>query len=173
MGNPISKRLLAPPPVLHAALALVLTAGVGAGAHALAAGSKDPADAPATVAASGDPVRSILPPEAYDAMVEQMYEQISTGMQRAKGALSAEKQKGLRAAVTECLPYDDLLSWTAEIYRKHFSKKEIDDLAKFYRTPSGKKLARLMPMLTGEIGAKVAPLMMTRLHEALKKHGLE
>jgi hypothetical protein len=137
--------------------------------------AKDPGDGSAAMTASIDLVRSIVPPEAYDAMLDQMYEQMSASMQQAGGgaAIPADKQKGLKAAVKECLPYDDLLSWTAGVYTKHFTKKEIDDVAAFYRTGTGKKLARLMPTLTGEVGAKLGPLLMTRLPEALKKHGLQ
>jgi hypothetical protein len=108
-------------------------------------------------------------------MLDLMYQQMSASMQQAGGGagIPPEKQKALKAAVKGCLPYNDLLSWTAGIYSKHFSKKEVDDVATFYRTGTGKKLARLMPVLTGEVGAKVAPLLMTRLPEALKKHGLQ
>jgi hypothetical protein len=141
----------------------------------LGSGSAVAGDDGAAMTASLELVRSIVPPEAYDAMLDQMYQQMSASMQQAGGgaAIPADKQKALRAAVKECLPYDDLLSWTAGVYTKHFSKKEIDDVAGFYRTTTGKKVARLMPTLTGEVGAKIGPLLMTRLPEALKKHGLQ
>ena len=125
--------------------------------------------------ASLELVRTIVPPEAYDAMLDQMYSQMAASMQQAGGGagLTPDKQKGLKAAVKECLPYDDLLTWTAGVYTKHFSKKEIDDVAAFYRTSTGKKLARLMPTLTGEVGGKIGPLLMTRLPQALQKHGIQ
>jgi hypothetical protein len=158
------------------AVAAVITVATLAGRHARAGGSgKEAADDRAALAASIDLVRSIVPPEAYDAMLEQMYQQMSASMQQAgAGAgIPADKQKDLRAAVKECLPYDDLLSWTAGVYSKHFTRKEIDDVAGFYRTPTGKKMARLMPTLTGEVGGKLGPLLMTRLPDALKRHGLQ
>ena len=152
----------------------VMTVATLVGRRAGGAG-KEPADDKAALAASIDLVRSIVPPEAYDAMLEQMYQQMSASMQQAGGGagIAADKQKDLRAAVKECLPYEDLLSWTAGVYTKHFTRKEIDDVAGFYRTPTGKKMARLMPTLTGEVGAKLGPLLMTRLPDALKRHGLQ
>ena len=107
-------------------------------------------------------------------MLSQMYAQMSAGMEQAGGQpLPADKRKALEAAVQEVLPYDDLVSWSADVYTKHFTRKEIDDLAAFYRTPTGAKVARLLPTITGEVGAKIGPLMMTRLPAALKKHGLQ
>ena len=149
--------------------------GTLAGTWAVAVAGKEGGDGSAAMTASLELVRSIVPPEAYDAMLDQMYQQMSASMQQAGGggALPADKQKALKAAVKECLPYDDLLSWTAGVYTKHFTRKEIDDVAGFYRTGTGKKLARLMPTLTGEVGGKIGPLLMTRLPEALKKHGLQ
>ena len=119
-------------------------------------------------------MRQIMPPEAYDAVLDQMYQQMSASMKQAGGGtMSAKQQKGMKAAVKEALPYDDLLTWTGEIYAKHFRKKEIDDIAAFYATPTGKKVARMLPALSGEMGAKMGPLLMTRLPAALKKHGIE
>jgi uncharacterized protein len=119
-------------------------------------------------------MRQIMPPEAYDAVLDQMYQQMSASMKQAGGgAMTPKQQKGMKAAVKEALPYEDLLTWTGEIYAKHFTKKEIDDIAAFYATPTGKKVARMLPALSGEMGAKMGPLLMTRLPAALKKHGVE
>jgi uncharacterized protein len=121
-----------------------------------------------------DMMHAVVPRAAYDAMLDQMYTQMSATMQQAGGkAIPAAKQKALKAAVQESMPYDDLVSWTADVYTKHFTRKEIDDLAGFYRTPTGKKLAATLPALSGELGAKMMPVLMTRLPAALKKHGVE
>jgi hypothetical protein len=118
-------------------------------------------------------MRQIMPPEAYDAVLDQMFQQMSASKQASGGTLSPKEQKGVKAAIKEALPYDDLLTWTGEIYAKHFTKKEIDDIAAFYATPTGKKVAKLLPALSGEMGAKMGPLLMNRLPAALKKHGIE
>jgi len=119
-------------------------------------------------------MHAILPKGAYDAMLDQMYTQMSATMQQMGGkGIPAAKQKGLKDAVQESMPYEDLLSWSTDVYMKHFTRKEIDDLAAFYKTPTGKKLSGLLPTLSGEVGAKMAPLLMTRLPAALKKRGIE
>ncbi|HEY7372104.1 MAG TPA: DUF2059 domain-containing protein [Polyangia bacterium] len=148
-------------------VALVSMTSVGAWALAEGAAKDDKA-------ATLELMRTIVPRGAYDAMLDQMYTQMSATMQQMGGkSIPASKQKALKEAVQESLPYDDLVSWSADVYSKHFNRKEIDDLATFYKTPTGKKMAAMLPTLSGEVGAKMAPLLMTRLPAAMKKHGLE
>lgn len=125
-------------------------------------------------AATQELMRSVVPRAAYEAFVEQTYTQISATMQQTGGKpIPVSKQQALKEAVRECLPYDDLVTWSTDVYQKRFTRKEIDDLAAFYRTPTGKKAAAALPTLSGEIGAVMAPLMMTRMPAALKKRNLE
>jgi hypothetical protein len=134
------------------------------------AAADDKGDREATL----DLIRTVVPRSAYEGMLTQMYSQMSAAMQQAGGkSLPAEKRKALEAAVKEVFPYEELVSWSADVYTKHFTRKEIDDLAVFYRTPTGQKAARLLPTISGEVGAKIGPIMATRLPQALKKHGLE
>jgi hypothetical protein len=148
-------------------LSLVSVTSFGAWALAEGAGKEDKA-------ATLELMRTIVPRGAYDSMLDQMYQQMSATMQQMGGkGIPASKQKALKEAVQECMPYDDLLNWSADVYTKHFTRKEIDDLATFYKTPTGKKLSSLLPTLSGEVGAKMAPMLMNRLPAALKKHGIE
>ena len=78
-------------------------------------------------------MHAILPKSAYDAMLDQMYTQMSASMQQAGGeGMTVGKKNALKAAVQESLP-----------------------------------------ALTGEVGAKMTPILMTRLPAALKKRGIE
>jgi hypothetical protein len=45
---------------------------------------------------------------------------------------------------------DDLENLIVPIYDKHFTEAEIDDLTKFYRTPTGKKMIEMTPTITDE-----------------------
>jgi hypothetical protein len=153
-------------------LAFVVTLSLGLTAVARAAAPEN--EAKATKAATIELMRTIVPLEAYTAMLDQMYQQMLQGMrQMGAAAVPADKQEAMKAAVKECIPYEELLSWTGEVYAKYFTKKEIEDLSVFYRTPTGKKVARMIPTLSGEVGTKMGPLLMTRLPAALKKHGIQ
>ena len=124
-------------------------------------------------AATVDLMHSIMPREAYEAMLDQMYSQMSTALQQGgQKGFPPEKQAALKAAVKECLSYEELVAWTGEVYAKHFTTREIADLKTFHETPTGRKVARLLPTPAGEVGAKLTPLLMSRMPAAMKKHGL-
>jgi len=44
-----------------------------------------------------------------------------------------------------------------EIYARHFSEHELQDILAFYRTPAGRKLVKLMPALTTELLEAIKP----------------
>jgi hypothetical protein len=117
-------------------------------------------------------IREVVPKEAYEAMIDQMYTQMGASMGQMGQKLSPADMKKLGDVVREVMTYDELVQWSADVYVKHFTLKELEDLAKFYRTPTGKKAARLLPKLGGEIGAIFGPLIMQRMPAAMKKHGL-
>jgi uncharacterized protein len=153
--------------VVHTGIVFVLMTAVAAWAVAENAAKDDRA-------ATQELMRSVVPKAAYQAILEQTYAQMSATLQQTGGKpIPASKQKALREAVAECMSYEDVVSWSTDVYLKHFTRKEIDDLAAFSRTPTGKKAAATLPILTGEIGAVMAPLMMTRMPAALKKRNFE
>ena len=66
----------------------------------------------------------------------------------------------------------DSANWTVDVYAARFSTEEIRQLIAFYKTPTGKKAARLLPEISGEVGQKMGPILMQRLPVAMKKVGL-
>ena len=118
-------------------------------------------------------VHVILPPAQYSAMMDQMDSQLLAAMSQRGAPMPADTSSKLKKAVMECVPYDEMVGWTADIYGARFELAEIKDLAAFYKTPTGKKAARLMPELMGEVGQKVGAIVMERMPAALKKYGLD
>lgn len=149
-----------------AALSLLSIMGVAAWALAQSAAKDDKA-------ATLELMRIVVPKSAYDAMLDQMYTQMTATMQQMGKPFPAAKQKAMKEAVQESLPYDEFLKSSTEVYMKHLTRKEIDDLATFCKTPTGRKVAAILPTLSGEVGAKMAPVLATRLPAAMKKRGLE
>ena len=45
------------------------------------------------------------------------------------------------------------------IYARHFTVEELREVIAFYRTPTGKKLLKMTPQLTGEVMAMITPHM--------------
>lgn len=118
-------------------------------------------------------VQLVTPKETYDAMISQMTQQMLGSIQAGGGKqLPPDTQTKVQKAVTEAVPYNDLAQWTVEIYAARFTTEEIRQLLTFYKTPVGRKAARMLPEISGEVGKKLGPIMMQRLPAAMKKHGL-
>lgn len=111
--------------------------------------------------------RLVLPAESYNQMVEQMVE----GMFAAVSP-EAEKKTQLLKMMKEILPYEQVVKLNAELYGKHFSIEELKDLLAFYKTPTGKKLAKVLPVISGEAARTTAQWLPERLPAAMKKYKL-
>ncbi|MCB9655572.1 MAG: DUF2059 domain-containing protein [Deltaproteobacteria bacterium] len=88
------------------------------------------------------------------------------------GTRGPEMATKLADAVNEILPFEEMVDWNAEIYSSRFTLEELRTLKKFYQTPVGKKLARSLPDIMGEVAKKMGVVMSERLPAALQKHGL-
>ena len=69
-----------------------------------------------------------------------------------------------------------LLDAFVPIYRKHFSKRELDELIAFYRTPLGTKVVHAMPAVVEEsnqVGQRWAQEAMPRFAGELQRRLLE
>lgn len=67
---------------------------------------------------------------------------------------------------------DDLIELIVPIYEKYFTKDDIKELIKFYKTPVGKKTIKLLPKITQESmvagqewGKKISEKVVKRLSE--------
>ena len=114
----------------------------------------------------------VTPQETYQAMIAQMTKQMLASMQQSGANVPAGTEEKMGKAVVEALPYNDLANWTVEVYATRFTTDEVRQLINFYKTPVGKKAARLIPELSGEVGQKMGPILMQRLPAAMKKVGL-
>jgi hypothetical protein len=119
-----------------------------------------------------DLAKLVTPPETYQAMIEQMSKQMIASMRQSGAQLPVDVDSKLGQAVMEALPYDELMTWTVEVYAPRFTTDEIRQLIAFYNTPTGKKAAKLLPEISGEVGKKMGPIITQRLPAAMKKVGL-
>lgn len=118
--------------------------------------------------------RLTVPEDNYNAMIDQMMTSMVASMTGASGqTIDAPTLEKLKLVVRECVPYDEMLQWNAEIYGARFTSAELGDLIAFYKTPTGQKAAALMPEISAEVGTKLGPVLMQRMPAAMKKHGLQ
>jgi hypothetical protein len=72
------------------------------------------------------------------------------------------------------LKADDLISLSADIYARHFSAEEIDDLLRFYSSPTGKKILVKLPIIMNEsmdMGRQWGSQVAAKIGERLKAEG--
>jgi hypothetical protein len=147
---------------------VLLLAMTAAGLGGLGGRARADADANVTM----DLVKLVTPLETYQAMIEQMSKQMLASMRQSGVQLPPDVESKLGKAVMEALPYDELTGWTVEVYAPRFTTDEIRQLIAFYNTPTGKKAAKLLPEISGEVGKKMGPVITQRLPAAMKKVGL-
>jgi len=139
--------------------ALALTLG---SSLALAGAKEDPA--------VPELCRLVMSREAYDSMMEEMFTQMTASF--PPGVLPADALPKLKQLTRDLVSYDEMQTWMVEIYGPRFSADEVRQLVAFYKTPLGKKLAKLTPELQSEIGKRMGPVVMQRLPVAMQKAGL-
>ncbi|MGB9067216.1 MAG: DUF2059 domain-containing protein [Candidatus Acidiferrales bacterium] len=86
------------------------------------------------------------------AMSQQMQKMMREQLQRTPN-LPANAQEKIEKTVDDSLanmPIDELLDAMEPVYAKHFTKGDIDALAAFYSTPTGKKMLTELPAMTAE-----------------------
>ncbi|WP_437590184.1 DUF2059 domain-containing protein [Sorangium sp. So ce1000] len=115
----------------------------------------------------------VMPRDVYNALLDQLMTNMGASMQQAGAKVSAKDASKLKAVVAEVLPYDELVQWNVEIYAGKFTADELKELIKFYGTPVGKKAAKLLPEISGEVGKKVGTVIVQRMPAAMKKAGIQ
>jgi len=115
----------------------------------------------------------VMPKDVYNALLDQLMTNMSASMQQAGAKVSTKDASKLKAVVAEVLPYDELVQWNVEIYAGKFTADELKELIKFYGTPVGKKAAKLLPEISGEVGKKVGTVIVQRMPAAMKKAGIQ
>jgi uncharacterized protein len=131
-----------------------------------------PADAAAAESMAMQLSRVVMSPDGYKELIKQSTGGIIAGIKSQGQELPKDFAKKMEAVVAEALPYQELLAFNSQVYGSRFSDKELQDLITFYKTPTGAKLVRLLPAISGEVGQKLGLLLPQRLPALMKKHGL-
>ena len=57
------------------------------------------------------------------------------------------------------MPFDDMMQAMVPVYQKHFTHGDVEALIAFYSAPTGQKVLREMPAITGEAMQSMMPIM--------------
>ncbi|HZX94480.1 MAG TPA: DUF2059 domain-containing protein [Myxococcales bacterium] len=117
-----------------------------------------------------DAVRTMMPRERYDAMIEGMYRPlVASAEARTNAKMPPESVERLKKAAQGAMTYDELLTWTADAYQRHFTPDEMKQLLAFYRSPLGVKMEREQPKLQADVMRKVADVVPQRMETVLRQ----
>jgi uncharacterized protein len=154
-------------------LLIGLALGMGTlGAVTLSAGFTPAQAAAPTESMAMQLSRVVLSKDGYKELIKQSTAGIIAGIKSQGQTVPANFAPKLELVVAEALPYDELLAFNSQVYGSRFSDKELQDLINFYKTPTGAKLVKLLPAISGEVGQKLGVLLPQRLPAIMKKHGL-
>jgi len=70
---------------------------------------------------------------------------------------------------TDPVVLDEMMQETAKLYARHFTVKELHEIAAFYKTPVGAKMLATMPQLTGESMQMSQRVVMPRIAAIMQK----
>jgi hypothetical protein len=156
--------------MLRASLPLTLACTLAFAGATLGLGSAVSAKPVQEVAAELAAV--MLPRDAYRQTIHQMAQGLIQGAQSSGQTLPPDFANKIEAVVAEAVPYDEQIRFTADVYAKRFSEAEINEMLRFYRTPTGTKLVKELPGITQDLGTKLGSLLPERLPQIMKKHGI-
>lgn len=104
--------------------------------------------------------------ETYKATIKQMF-----AMYKAESTLNPEKLKVLEDEMLKT-SLNELTDMLVPVYKKYMTINDIEEIVKFYESPTGKKYARNSPAITQEalkIGQQWGKKFAEQLQSSLKK----
>ncbi len=108
--------------------------------------------------------------QQMELVMQQMFQQMRAmsreEMKDRKAQAGSEdmaKADALADKIMKEFSVSDMLDDMIPVYQKHLSKSDVDEMIKFYSTPTGQKILRELPAMTGE-GIQA---MQPRLHKLM------
>jgi len=129
-------------------------------------------------------IEELLEITNVDSMVASMYDQMDhmlIGMGKQMGVKPSEQDvfdnymRKIAAAMKEEMSWEKMKDPMIDIYLKHYTETEVQDMLNFYRSETGRSLIEKMPMVMGESMLLSQEMMngfmptIQRLSEELKK----
>ena len=136
-----------------------------------ASGSAAEATKDAHTLAAEDLLKAMRMKETSERTVDQML-----AMQMQQQPQLAQFKDVMQSFLRKHLSYESIKDDMVKLYKAEFSKDELNELSKFYRTPVGKKAVEKLPMLSAagaQIGMQRVQQNMGELQKAIMKRQTE
>jgi hypothetical protein len=114
-------------------------------------------------------MRSVLTDQIWAAVEQQIAARADAG---ARAEIRAEFERAVARLS------DDVMQDVPAIYARHFSAQELRDMLAFYKSPTGAKALKTMPVVLIDISQQIAPRMQrmqaelnSRIEAIMRQHG--
>ena len=107
-------------------------------------------------------------------MVEEMKKQVASDNDSHLTPAQREKLRLLQSKITEemfaKLPLDAMLDDMVPIYQRYLTRADVQAMAAFYQTPTGKKMMTTMPEMTRDVMSTLMPKMEQVARDVMAAH---
>lgn len=118
---------------------------------------------------------------SFRLIIPQYLEQIALSVTRTRPEMIADLNLVLAVVRPEFdRKVDEMIDSAAQLYTQRFSQKELEDVAAFFKSASGRKYVGMQPVLMSDMfvamqawSQKISVDMMSRVREEMRKKGHE
>ncbi|WP_244613258.1 DUF2059 domain-containing protein [Methylosinus sp. Ce-a6] len=118
---------------------------------------------------------------SFRLIIPQYLEQIALSVTRTRPEMVPDLNLVLAAVRPEFdKKVEEMIDSAAQLYTQRFSQKELEDVAGFFKSASGRKYVGMLPVLMSDMfvamqawSQKISVDMMTRVREEMRKKGHE
>ncbi|BBU60258.1 hypothetical protein MSC49_01930 [Methylosinus sp. C49] len=118
---------------------------------------------------------------SFRLIIPQYLEQIALSVTRTRPEMVPDLNLVLAAVRPEFdKKVEEMIDSAAQLYTQRFSQKELEDVAAFFKSASGRKYVGMQPVLMSDMfvamqawSQKISVDMMTRVREEMRKKGHE
>jgi len=107
-----------------------------------------------------------------EAMSKPMQQMIHEQCEKDKDKLPPDCEGQMNKIIGDMwkrMPWDEMLQAMVPAYQKHFTKGDIDALVAFYGSPTGQKVLREMPAITGEAMQSMMPILRRQMDQMTQR----
>jgi len=110
--------------------------------------------------------------KTMEAMAKPMHQLVHQQCEKDKEKLPPDCEAQLNKMIDDMwkhMPWDEMMQAMVPAYQKHFTKGDLDTLIAFYSSPTGQKVLRELPAITGEAMESMMPILRKQMGEMAQR----
>ncbi len=117
---------------------------------------------------------TLNPQESYRERLSTLYASMTPMFAQAaeQGTLPPDFGERMARVMDEVMPYDTFIRIFAAQYAQRFTVEEINEILRFYASPTGAKMLNVSTDIGVEFMKRVSTEIMPKMHDAMRRQGL-